>query len=151
MSDFIRVYDNALSSDFCDEFVKTFDQSPHLKQGTTSGGVDLSKKVSHDLYLNSYPDYAKQLQHIQQVTAKHLFEYLEEHFFMIIGAFGLKVYHPKTGEPVDLTVSRSVLEAKHSKFLELLKDLHRCEPRVVSLQEAADQLELQVDHNSSSF
>ncbi|MGA4605005.1 2OG-Fe(II) oxygenase [Pseudoalteromonas maricaloris] len=103
MSDFIRVYDNALSSDFCDEFVKTFDQSPHLKQGTTSGGVDLSKKVSHDLYLNSYPDYAKQLQHIQQVTAKHLFEYLEEHFFMIIGAFGLKVYHPKTGEPIDLT------------------------------------------------
>ncbi|MEJ6475501.1 2OG-Fe(II) oxygenase [Pseudoalteromonas piscicida] len=104
MSDFIRVYDNALSSDFCDEFVTTFDQSPYLKQGTTSGGVDLSKKVSHDLYLNSYPDYAKQLQHIQQVTAKHLFEYLEEHFFIIIGAFGLKVYHPKTGEPVDLTV-----------------------------------------------
>ncbi|WP_419147301.1 2OG-Fe(II) oxygenase [Pseudoalteromonas 'SMAR'] len=104
MSDFIRVYDNALSSEFCDEFVKTFEQSPHLTPGTTSGGVDLSKKVSHDLYLNSYPDYAKQLQHIQQVTAKHLFNYLEEHFFMLIGAFGLKVYHPKTGKPVDLTI-----------------------------------------------
>ena len=104
MSDFIRVYDNALSSEFCDEFVKTFEQSHHLTPGTTSGGVDLSKKVSHDLYLNSYPDYAKQLQHIQQVTAKHLFNYLEEHFFMLIGAFGLKVYHPKTGKPVDLTI-----------------------------------------------
>ncbi|MDW7550506.1 2OG-Fe(II) oxygenase [Pseudoalteromonas peptidolytica] len=104
MSDFIRVYDNALSSDFCDEFIQTFDRSPHLQQGTTSGGVDLNKKVSQDLYLNSYPDYAKQLQYIQQVTAKHLFEYLEEHFFMIIGAFGLKVYHPKTGGPVDVTV-----------------------------------------------
>ena len=50
----------------------------------------------------------------------------------------------REAEPVDLRVSRTVLEGKYNKFLELLKDLHRCEPRVVSLQEAADQLELQV-------
>ena len=104
MTDFIRVYDNALSTDFCDTFVQQFDQSPHLKQGVTSGGVDLSKKISHDLYLNAHPEYAQTLQHIQQVTAQHVFKYIEEHFFMMIGAFGLKVYHPKTGQPVDLTV-----------------------------------------------
>ena len=103
MTDFIRVYENALSDDFCDNFINTFTQSPHVKQGVTSGGVDLKKKDSHDLHLNSHPEYAEQLKHIQQTTAQHVFNYIEEHIFMMIGAFGLKVYHPKTGEVVDLT------------------------------------------------
>lgn len=46
MTDFIRVIDNALSNDFCDQFITTFAQSPHVRQGVTSGGVDLNKKTS---------------------------------------------------------------------------------------------------------
>lgn len=103
MTDFIGVYDNALSAEFCDDFITMFNQSPHLKQGSTSGGVDLSKKNSQDLYLSSHPEYAQTLEEIQKITAEHLFKYVEEHIFMMIGTFGLKVYHPKTGQPVDLT------------------------------------------------
>merc|ERR1719245_1437290 len=55
----------------------------------------------------------------------------------------------REAEPVDLSVSRPVLQGKYNKFLELLRDLHRCQPRVVSLQEAADQLELQSDSSSA--
>ncbi|MBB1355902.1 2OG-Fe(II) oxygenase, partial [Pseudoalteromonas sp. SR45-5] len=91
MTDFIRVINNALSDEFCDEFISTFAQSPHVRQGVTSGGVDLKKKDSHDLHLNNHPEYAQQLKHIQQTTAQHVFKYVEEHIFMMIGAFGLKV------------------------------------------------------------
>jgi hypothetical protein len=51
----------------------------------------------------------------------------------------------REAEPVDLRAERSALAAKHGQLVVLARDLARCEPRVVSLQEAADQLELQAD------
>lgn len=103
MNDFIEVYDNALSADFCNDFLQTFEASPHKQQGRTGGGVDTTKKVSQDLYLNQHPDYQQQLAVIQDVTRKHALEYFKKYRFALIAPIGFALKHPQTGEAVNLT------------------------------------------------
>uniref|UniRef100_A0A0K8SMD1 KASH domain-containing protein n=2 Tax=Lygus hesperus TaxID=30085 RepID=A0A0K8SMD1_LYGHE len=46
----------------------------------------------------------------------------------------------RQSEPIDLNESRDVIQAKYEKFKDLKVELERCEPRIVSLEEAARQV-----------
>lgn len=120
--DFIEVYDNALSADFCKQFMQTFDASPHLQAGRTGGGVDTSKKLSTDLYLNQHPEYQRQLDIITETTQRYALEYFKKYRFALIAPVALQVRHPTTGQPVTLTNDNfdEVAAGNEAAFMQLL-------------------------------
>ncbi len=101
--DFIEVYDDALPPEFCQRFIDVFDNSPHKNPGRTGSGVDPTKKVSDDLYLNQHPEYETYLDVIRNATRKHAVEYFKKYRFALIAPVALQIRHPKTGAPVNLT------------------------------------------------
>jgi len=120
--DFIEVYDNALSPDFCNAFTQTFDNSPHVQAGRTGGGVDVSKKLSSDLYLNQHAEYQEQLKLIQETTFRYAVQYFKKYHFALIAPLALQVRHPKTGEAVALTHENfdEVAAGNEAAYMQLL-------------------------------
>ncbi|MEL7798164.1 2OG-Fe(II) oxygenase [Idiomarina loihiensis] len=112
MNDFIETYDNALSSELCQQLITVFEKSAHTFQGRTGGGVDVSKKSSTDLALNAHPEYQKLLLEIQKITARYALEYFKKYHFALIAPVALTLQHPKTQQPAALT---------HDNFDEIAK------------------------------
>lgn len=121
-TDFIEVYDDALPAEFCEQFIQRFEKSPHKQQGRTGGGIDTDKKRSEDLYLNQHPDYADDLRTICDMTTRYALEYFKKYHFALIAPVALKVKHPKTGEPVNLTHENfdEVVAGNEQAYMQLL-------------------------------
>jgi hypothetical protein len=122
MNDFIEVYDNALPAEFCQQLLRTFEASPHRTQGRTGAGVDTSKKLSEDLYLDSFADYAQQLDFIRSVTREYATRYFEKYRFALIAPVALQVRHPQTGQAVNLTHENfdQVAPGQESAYMQFL-------------------------------
>lgn len=127
MTDFIEIYDNALSAEFCQQLINTFDASPHTTQGRTGGGVDLSKKNSTDLYLFQHEEYQPLMQVILQATTHYAAEYFKKYHFALIGPVGLTISHPQTCKPVAITQD-NYAELGANKAVDFMRALYRLGP-----------------------
>jgi len=103
MTDFIEIYPDVFSSEFCQNFIQQFEQSQHQLQGRTGGGIDKSKKISKDIYINQHQEFQPALQAITKVCTEQVTAYVQKYFFSLISGISLTVQHPQTKLPVQLT------------------------------------------------
>ncbi len=101
--DFIEVYDDALDAGFCRGFIERFEASPNKVPGRTGGGVDPSKKLSTDLYLNQRPEFQPDLAEVLKVTTRFAEDYFRKYHFALIAPLALTLPDPATGQAVPLT------------------------------------------------
>ncbi len=127
MTDFIEIYPNTLSTDFCRQFIKAFEQSRYKNDGRTGGGVDSSKKVSQDICLNQHQEFQQQLATITQACTDNIVDYVSKYYFSLISSISLVVKHPLTQEPVQLT-QENFEEIGKPSILNLIKYLFRLAP-----------------------
>ena len=102
MSDFIGIYPNALSPDYCQALMDKFDADKRPKAGATGQGVDKVKKDSLDLTLDGYQDWHADLGQIHQATLSGLVKYAREYPHLIVGAVAL------TWQPPGETTARTI-------------------------------------------
>jgi hypothetical protein len=102
MTDFIEVYDDALDPSFCAELIRRFDASPAVTRGRTGHGVDLTKKNSYDLTLNTAPGWEATLGLLLERAFPPLRSYLRKYLYSIVGALSPMVHDPQAGGLVTL-------------------------------------------------
>jgi len=98
---FIEVYENALSPDLCARLRNVFD-SGVARPGATGHGVEPEKKISEDIVLNQFAEFAGLLEEVSTITADHMARYFEKYHFALIAPLALTV-RDENGQPVALT------------------------------------------------
>lgn len=90
-SDFIEVYQNALSPELCREIRHRFEASDRKMDGQTGQGVDKSKKHSTDLTISGIPAWHDLHSDIIDSILRQLIAYARKYPYIVIGMFALGV------------------------------------------------------------
>ncbi|BAJ01707.1 2OG-Fe(II) oxygenase [Shewanella violacea] len=100
--DFIEVYPNAIPDDLCDRLMACFEQHKGVTDGRTGQGVDLEKKISRDLTLDSFEDLQGIRNELLTYTLKFSTKYFNQYSLALMGAVSVQVSDDK-GQGVALT------------------------------------------------
>ncbi|QFU23244.1 2OG-Fe(II) oxygenase [Shewanella eurypsychrophilus] len=100
--DFIEVYPNAIPDDLCERLIACFEQHKGVTDGRTGQGVDLEKKVSRDLTLDSFEDLQSIRNELLTYTLRFSTEYFNQYSMALMGAVSVQVADEK-GQGVVLT------------------------------------------------
>lgn len=103
-ADFIAVYDDVFSAEFCQSLIDQFEQSDKRVAGRTGNGIDASKKRSTDITLNLHAEWQATLQQLLGLTYPCLRDYLVRLRFPLIGAMSPSVADPASGKPVTVSL-----------------------------------------------
>ncbi|WP_299494281.1 2OG-Fe(II) oxygenase [uncultured Shewanella sp.] len=100
--DFIEVYENAIPESLCDELMLTLNKHKGTVRGRTGHGVDLDKKDSLDLTLDSFADLNELRNTLLTHALKPITQYFDKYSLALMGAVSVNVADEK-GDPVTLT------------------------------------------------
>lgn len=96
MSQFVQIYENALSKEFCESCIKKFENSQHKHQGRTGNGVDKVKKNSIDITVTNFADeWQNEMNLVQNAVLKGLIQYVRKFPFLLSGAVSLMYKNAK--------------------------------------------------------
>ncbi|NRB22559.1 2OG-Fe(II) oxygenase [Shewanella sp.] len=100
--DFIEVYPNAIPDDLCERLIACIEQHHGVIDGRTGHGVDLEKKISRDLTLDSFEDLQSIRNELLSYTLKYSTEYFNQYSMALMGGVSVQVADEK-GQSVTLT------------------------------------------------
>jgi hypothetical protein len=103
--DFIGVYDGALTPAQCEHIRARFDASDKVVRGRTGNGVDTAKKDSYDLTISQHKEWHDVANLMMAAVQQGLRHYMNKYRMLLLGALAPTVAHPKTGEPVALSLA----------------------------------------------
>jgi hypothetical protein len=100
LSQFIEIYENALSKEFCQQCIEKFEVSNEQHKGLTGHGVDLIKKNSSDITVSHSEHWQEEVQHLQQVVLRGMINYIRKYPFALVGSIALQVQTPDGVEQI---------------------------------------------------
>lgn len=117
MTDFIEIYDNALSKDFCKALIRKF-EADKKEPGLTGQGLNPVAKTSQDINITYRQDWEKEHEEIANITLNYMIKYMRKYFHLLVGPIQISVPDPVTGKTI--TINDEIIQTLDDETYKLL-------------------------------